>query len=423
MTTPVITTSLIPEVGATGVYSLTAPFDTLLVANASYSCLAVRQLEDIIAAGGDPYQQYYAPQSISQDQYKSDLNERVCIVTLQASSGAVVYVPSSYIKSFPAKGGVPYTNLMLAVDLGAMPDYVDLTFLKQQIANLVKTTVGLTNVLIQTVVVSPTTNLSQADHTLAEAARLANITNTQTPEAQVIALTRQLQAAQLAYANLEAFVAANADKINGTPGSTTPITTFDPTVVPAGITLSNGNLTGTRTGAGWQTSRSNVGHTTGKYYAEATINTLAGAVGFGFCNASELNTARLGADTNGMMIYTVAGGADSGIFYNGGKAQGIGTAPAQAAVLGVAVDLNAKLVWFYNPATQQWNNDVIANQNPATGLGGIPISNIAVPGGTATAVYLAASLDANTDAVTLNAGATQFVNAVPSGFNPWNTAG
>ena len=423
----VITTNLIPELTANGVYTLTAPFNAVLKANAAYTCISIRQLEDIIARGEDPYTQYYVPrEQTSGDllpQYNADLGNGVCIITLQASSGAVVYVPSSFIASYPSKGGVPYTNLMMAVDLGAMPDYVDLTFLKQQIANLVKTTVGLTSVLIQTVVVSPMTNISAADHTRAEAARLANITNTNTPESQVIALTKQLQALQTQYANLEAFVQANADKIAGTTPPANPTDQLDAAVVPNGITLSNGNLTATSTKAGWQSARGTVSHQSGKYYAEATINTLAGAVAFGVCNAAQLGSAELGSDTNGMALYTTAGGGSAGIEYNGGSAQSVGTAPAQGAVLGIAIDLNAKLAWFYNPVTQQWNGDVIANQNPATGLGGLPLSQIAVPSGSAVPVYLGVSLDAATDAVTINAGGVNFVNPVPSGFVEWNTAG
>lgn len=424
----VITTNLIPDLGTSGVFSLTAPFNNALMANASYTCISIRQLEDIIAAGGDPYTQYYQPREQTsgdlQAQYNADLGNGVCIVSLQQSSGAVVYVPSSFVASYPSKGGVPYTNLMMAVDLGAMPNYVDLTFLKQQIANLVKDTVGLTSVLIQTVVVSPTTNISSSDHARAEAARLANITNTTTPEAQVIALTKQLQTLQGQYANLEAFVQANADKITGNPTPTNPVDQLDPTVVPAGLTLSNGNLTATSTKAGWQSARGTVNHQSGKYYAEATINALVGAVAFGVCNAAQLSSAEVGHDTNGMAIYTTAGGGDSGIEYNGGKAQGVGAAaPVQGQSLGIAIDLNAKLAWFYNPATQQWNGDVIANQNPASGLGGLPLAAIAVPSGSAAPVYLGVSLDAATDALTINAGGTAFVNPVPSGFNAWNTAG
>jgi hypothetical protein len=423
----VITTNLIPELGAAGVFTLTSPFNNALMSNASYTCISIRLLEDIIAAGGDPYTKYYQPREQTsgdlQAQYQADLGNGVCIITLQQSSGAVAYVPSSFVASYPSKGGVPYTNLMMAVDLGAMPNYVDLTFLKQQIANLVKTTVGLTSVLIQTVVVSPTTNLSASDHARAEAARQANITNTNTPESQVIALTKQLQTLQGQYANLEAFVNANIGKLTDGTQPTDPVDQLDAALIPPGITLSNANLTATSTVTGWQSARGTAGHQAGKFYAEATINTLAGAVGFGICNASQLNNKQLGTDTNGMMIFTEADGQIAGIFYNGGNAQTIGTTPKQGDVVGIAIDLNAKLGWFYNPQTQQWNGDVIANQNPATGLGGLPLAAIAVPGGAAGLVYLGVSLDANTDAVTINAGATNFVHTAPTGFNKWNTAG
>ncbi|BDD79583.1 hypothetical protein [Burkholderia phage FLC9] len=423
----VITTSLVPDVGNSGVWSLTAPYDALINATASYKCLEVRQLQGIIAAGGDPYSLYYVPQEGDtpgslKDQYASDLSNGACIVTLQSSSGSVVYVPTTFIASFPAGGGIAYHALMLAVDIGVLPEYVDLTFLKQQMANLVKTTVGLPSVAITTVVVSPTTNLSLDDHNRAEAARKANITNTVTPEAQVIALTKQLQSVQQAYATLEQFVQDNIDKLSGTTPPANPSDQLDASLVPAGITLSNGNLTATSTAAGWESVRGTVEHTAGKYYAEATIGTLVGSVAFGICNANQLTSSEVGGDTNGISIQTLPGGADAGVRYNGAIALDLGVSPAAGQTVGIAIDLNAKLAWFYNPATQKWNGDVIANQNPATGVGGLPLASIAVAAGAPQAVYLGVSVDAVTDALTINAGASAWANALPSGFNPWNTA-
>jgi hypothetical protein len=424
----VITNNLIPDVGASGVWSLTAPYSSLINASASYVCLAVRQLEDIIAAGGDPYSMYYVPQEGDvagslKDQYTADLANSVCIVTLQASSGPVYYIPTSYITSFPASGGVPYQACLLAVDIGALPESTDLTFLKQQIANLVKTTVGLTSVAITTVVASATTNLSQSDHLKAVAARQANITNTVTPEAQVIALQKELQSLQTAYANLEQFIQQNIGVLTGTTPPATPSDQLDAAVKAPGLTLSNGNLTATSTVAGWQSARGTYEHTSGKYYAEATFAALVGALAFGVCNANQLPGQEVGADTNGMSIFATAGGGASGVEFNGAVAQSVGaTAPAQGQTVGVAVDLNAKLVWFYNPATSQWNGDVIANQNPATGIGGLPLASIAVSAGAAQPVYLGVSCDASGDEITINAGAAAWANAIPSGFVPWNTA-
>jgi hypothetical protein len=423
----VITTSLVPDVGTTGVWALTTPYDALINATASYKCLEVRQLQGIIAAGNDPYSLYYAPQEGDnagslKDQYTADLAAGVCIVTLQSSSGAVVYVPTTFIASFPASGGIAYQALMLAVDIGVLPEYVDLTFLKQQMANLVKTTVGLPSVAITTVVVSPTTNLSQDDHNRAEAARKANITNTVTPEAQVIALTKQLQSVQQAYAALEQFVEDNIDKLSGTTPPPNPTDQLDASLVPAGITLSNANLTATSTVAGWESVRGTVEHTSGKYYAEATINTLVGSVAFGVCNANQLTSNELGGDTNGISIQALPSGADAGVRYNGSITQDLGVSPAAGQTVGIAIDLNAKLAWFYNPVTQQWNGDVVANQNPATGVGGIALANVAVISSVAQAVYLGVSVDAVTDALTINAGASAWVNPLPAGFNPWNTA-
>ena len=79
----------------------------------------------------------------------------------------------------------------------------------------------------------------------------------------------------------------------------------------------------------------------------------------------------------------------------------------------IAVDIPNGKIWVYNSTTAKWNDDVIANQNPATNTGGVDIASL---GGT---LYWAMSyydLDGLFD-LTINFGATAFSNTCPSGFN------
>jgi hypothetical protein len=209
-------------------------------------------------------------------------------------------------------------------------------------------------------------------------------------------------------------------------GTTPPATTamsFNVTVLPSDMVLSNGNMTVTsNTSNAWRTELATYGRTTGKVYAEVSINSLDGGVGFGLGNASTAGTHSLGFDTNSIMMFTQPSTATSGISYNGAFTNGgIGaTLPATGDELGVAVDFAAQKVWFYNPASGQWNGDILANQNPATGTGGISIAAILAPGGTTGPVYLGVSISEKGDTLTLNPGVNAFTNAVPSGFSAWN---
>jgi hypothetical protein len=208
---------------------------------------------------------------------------------------------------------------------------------------------------------------------------------------------------------------------SSTPPATTS-TTFDPAYLNADMTLSNSNMSVTSSKSNvWRTELATYGRQSGKVYAEVQIDVLEGGVGFGIANANHVATNPLGAGTNSIMMFNQPSKALSGVQYNGAIAGSIGTQlPVAGSILGVAVDFGAAKAWFYNPATGQWNGDVLANQNPATGTGGYSIATILTPSGSNVNVYLAASIDEAGDMVTLNPGTEAFTNTIPSGFEAWN---
>lgn len=202
---------LIPELNASGVYTLLAPFNTALIANLAYTCIAVRKLVDVVALGIDPKAKYYDPYNIDAVRYNNDLAAGVCIVSLQSSGGDVVYVPSSYIKSFPKGGGIPYTPLILGVSLGAVPDTLDLSYLHTQITTVVFDTMGITPE-IKTVAVGNTEQLDVDVHRAREAARVLNVTNNKTDRAKLLELQARYDSLQQKYNLLAEHV---REKYNG----------------------------------------------------------------------------------------------------------------------------------------------------------------------------------------------------------------
>jgi hypothetical protein len=207
-------------------------------------------------------------------------------------------------------------------------------------------------------------------------------------------------------------------------GGTTPTVTatFDSSVLPSGMVLQSSNMTVVGTKNEWQTARTTYGQSSGLLYAEATINRLTGAVGFGICNQLEAPNGELGADANGIMMYTNMSKVTSGIFYLGATVNAIGSqAPMQGSTVGIAVNLSAKLIWFYNPITQQWNGGTPTEQNPEGNIGGISIASICTQDGLAAQVFPAVSTWQISDSATYNPGSSAFVNPVPAGYKAWNT--
>ncbi len=419
-----------PSIGAGGLWSLNAPFNASLLPNVAYTCVAVRLLSDIIAGGSDPFTQYYSPAGLTQAQFQADVAAGVAICSLQASGGQWLFVPNTYIASMPNPNNISYRSIVLGAMLGPLPDTLDLTYVKTQVANAIQDAIGVIPT-VKSIAASSQLQISPTEDTSVTAARTALISTAGTPTAQLVSLQAQYNTLLQQYQALQTWVqqqiTSGAIPGGGGGSGTGPTTptvtaTFNPSLLPAGLELQSSNMQAVATVNEWQTAVTTYGQSSGLLYFEFTINRLTGAVGFGLCNQNEAPNGELGVDANGIMMYTNLANATSGIFYLGGNVTTIGSqAPSQGSTVGIAVNITAGLVWFYNPITQQWNGDVPDNQDPVGNVGGISIHSITQQNGLAAQIFPAASLWQVADAVTFNAGATAFVNAVPTGYAAWDT--
>jgi hypothetical protein len=147
-----MTASITPNIGAQGVYTLAAPFAALVIPNITYTCRAIRKLEDIIGSGEDPYETYYKPFNLSKEDFLRNLNNNDCIVSLQSSAANWIYVPSSYILAYPSGAGVKYQAMMIGVSLGTIPSSINLSNLETEIKDLVYHSLGVEATTKQVVV-------------------------------------------------------------------------------------------------------------------------------------------------------------------------------------------------------------------------------------------------------------------------------
>lgn len=196
---------MIPPIGTAGIFDLRAPFSAKLQANVSYRCEAVRRVSDLLEVGVDPYEEVYLPNSISRDIYEQDLLNNACIVSLQSSSGHWVYVPTTYINSYPNINGVAYRVMVLGVELGPVPEYMDLTAVRVAVQNVVRDTLGVSP-SIKEVAISASQNFSQHDHDTLEQTRASLIQNSGTDRAKYLTLLQRFEALQREYNTLASAV-------------------------------------------------------------------------------------------------------------------------------------------------------------------------------------------------------------------------
>jgi hypothetical protein len=205
-----MTQYILPNVGASGVIKLKDPFSGLCAANTPYEVTGVRTLQDIVASGQDPFALYYSPFGLDQTVYTSDVSNNVCILSLTASDGEVVYVPNSYLISLPIAMGVPYATMMVGINLGALPQDLSLTYFMDQVAELAHNILGVSAAEVRAMRASAITYLSVEDADTIETARQVVMDNVTTEMARRIAAETALNALQQKYNDLEAFTLAHA---------------------------------------------------------------------------------------------------------------------------------------------------------------------------------------------------------------------
>ena len=131
-----------PMIGATGVYTVAAPFT--LEASTVYVCRSVRSFSEMENAGTDVYALLYEPNGLAESVYEADRAADVHVASLYGRSGVFVNVPDSYITSMPTGDQVDYGSIVLAVKLGALPLYLTYDDALTEIVDVVQQRIGVT---------------------------------------------------------------------------------------------------------------------------------------------------------------------------------------------------------------------------------------------------------------------------------------
>lgn len=175
---------LTPPLLAKGRYTVNAPFS--VKESSIYTCIALRKFEDIVELGEDVYETYYQPFGLARSVFQSDQRIGAVIVTLQDPYGEVLYIPDTYILSYPNMGDITYQHVVVSVSMGPLPNYLPLDYLKQQMSAIASDIIGVDAMVKEHV--APTIGaVTPTQHEIMEAARVLRVTNRQTDRAKVIA--------------------------------------------------------------------------------------------------------------------------------------------------------------------------------------------------------------------------------------------
>lgn len=183
---------LTPPVGAKGLFTLRLPFE----ANPTtvYQVSSQRSFADLINRNIDPIALAYTPAGLGDAEYQADLAEGAFIITLLSDSQKAMYVPDTYIDSYPNMAIVPHSHVVAVVSCGILPDTYDTTRLEAAISKAVSDDTGVESTV--SIAVVPTTDaITQEQYAANLNARLAAIKNRSTDYADKLVLQTQLESA------------------------------------------------------------------------------------------------------------------------------------------------------------------------------------------------------------------------------------
>lgn len=184
---------LTPPPGAKGAFLLRLPFKT--VADIEYTVTAIRSFAEIRARNSDPMKLIYNPVGIDDEALmQADVAEGAAIIVLATRTGELMYVPDTYIDSYPSMGSIPYSHLIASASLGMIPDSLDTIQLQQVIASAVSDFIGVEpTVFITRGEISDV--ITEERHVQLTISRNEAVKNRETDRAVVLRLTKELQAA------------------------------------------------------------------------------------------------------------------------------------------------------------------------------------------------------------------------------------
>ena len=156
-------TYIVPPIGTKGRFNFLEPFNKVMFNNQEYTVKAIRSLQEMNDSEEKPYDNIYAENELTEDKFKSDLDNNVPIIVLKNNGGNYFYVPATYLKSMPKNDGVKYQQVMMAINLGYLPLDFDYSAAEDIIKNSVKSSLGITST-IETLKTSVVQLVSEEEH-------------------------------------------------------------------------------------------------------------------------------------------------------------------------------------------------------------------------------------------------------------------
>lgn len=168
-----------PPLRTSGRFTVLSPFT--LTADMTYTCDAVFTFKDLAVKGIDIFTAYYEPIGLTLSDFTRDKKAGAAIVTLVAADSKVEFVPDTYIGSYPGLSTIKYSHNVAVVELGLLPDTVDIKTVGDSVAALIRQRTGA-EVTMKLSTVDYDGEVTSEMHTSMDTARKAVMRSSLSPE-------------------------------------------------------------------------------------------------------------------------------------------------------------------------------------------------------------------------------------------------
>lgn len=194
-----------PPMNISGAFLLRSPF----VADPakSYTVTAHRTFAEIVARNQDPLALIYTPVGLTATAYSEDQLNGALVIALRDTAGNILYVPDTYIESYPSMGSVEYSRLIGVVDLGMWANARDLDDILAAIKESVKAKIGV-DATVTLARGATSSYMTEQQHVQLTAARAAAVTQNETATATIIRLSDEIAKKDRTIADQDATIEA-----------------------------------------------------------------------------------------------------------------------------------------------------------------------------------------------------------------------
>lgn len=183
-------TVITPTLFTKGFWTLKEPFNSYVtnnynvdLANSRQTLISIMSMKDLIANNMiDPFTAIYEPAGLTEVDFKEDLLDDIPVLSFSAAVGstdALYRVPLSYVQSVPADDDVVYRNKAIVLDLGDLPEGVDLSIHNTDMSEFALSKYGVVPT-VKEVEVGPAIYVSHTQSSLRETVRKNSATQRDT---------------------------------------------------------------------------------------------------------------------------------------------------------------------------------------------------------------------------------------------------